>query len=47
MTKRTFLLYWNCLENGVFGVPLLYLVQRDRGENPRFNTPVILEEVKL
>ena len=32
-------------ENGVFGVPLLYLVQRDRGENPRFNTPVILEEM--
>ncbi|CAB4004730.1 rho GTPase-activating 18-like [Paramuricea clavata] len=32
-------------ENGIFGVPLLYLVQRDRGENSKFNTPVILEEM--
>ncbi|XP_046864593.1 rho GTPase-activating protein 18-like [Xenia sp. Carnegie-2017] len=32
-------------EYGVFGVPLLLLVQRDRGENPRYNTPVILEQM--
>ncbi|XP_028405819.1 LOW QUALITY PROTEIN: rho GTPase-activating protein 18-like [Dendronephthya gigantea] len=32
-------------ENGVFGVPLLHPCQRDRGENSKFNTPVILEEM--
>ncbi len=37
--------YLRCLESGVFGVPLLHLVQRDRGEYPKYNTPVILEEV--
>ena len=33
------------LESGIFGVPLLNIIQRDRGDNPKYYTPVILEEV--
>jgi hypothetical protein len=46
ITSRFISIYQYCLENGIFGVPLLYLVQRDRGDNSKFNTPVILEEVR-
>ena len=31
----------------MFGVPLLHLIQNDRGENPKYNTPVILEQVSM